>query len=95
MPRAGLAASIVHRVPRLTHRQQEVLALIAEGLPNKVISRRLNLAENTVKAHAAALYRALGVTNRTQALFHLARQQGGNATPAANASTVAEMAAAA
>jgi DNA-binding NarL/FixJ family response regulator len=77
VPRAAVSASIVQRAPRLTHRQQEVLSLIAEGLPNKVISRRLNLAENTVKAHAAALYRALGVANRTQALFHLTRQRGG------------------
>jgi DNA-binding NarL/FixJ family response regulator len=79
-PRAVVSAAFVQRAPRLTVRQQEVLGLIAEGLSNKVISRRLNLAENTVKAHAAALYRALGVANRTQALFHLARSRGETVT---------------
>jgi DNA-binding NarL/FixJ family response regulator len=78
--RAATSALLL-RAPRLTKRQQEVLALIAEGLPNKVISRRLNLAENTVKAHAAALYRALGVANRTQALFQLTRMDAAEIGP--------------
>jgi DNA-binding NarL/FixJ family response regulator len=91
-PCAALPAALLRRAPRLTIRQQEVLALIAEGLSNKVISRRLNLAENTVKAHAAALYRALGVANRTQALFHLARQRGETLMPSRTAPAVARAA---
>jgi len=59
-PRAG-------DLDRLTKRQREVLSLIAEGLPNKEIARRLNISEATTKIHAGALMRALGVRNRTEA----------------------------
>lgn len=52
---------------RLTPRQREVLTLIAEGLHNKEIARRLNISEATTKIHAGALMRALGVRNRTEA----------------------------
>jgi DNA-binding NarL/FixJ family response regulator len=48
----------------LTLRQQDVLKLIRAGKSNKEIARELGLSENTVKVHANALYRALGVHNR-------------------------------
>ena len=51
----------------LSARQAEVLKLIAQGAPNKVICRELGLAERTVKAHVTAVLRALKVTSRTQA----------------------------
>lgn len=57
----------------LTRRQIEVLALLVQGKPNKLICRELALAEGTVKTHAAAIFRALGVSNRTQAVFALSR----------------------
>jgi DNA-binding NarL/FixJ family response regulator len=57
----------------LTPRQSEVLALLVQGKPNKLICRELGLAEGTVKTHAAAIFRALGVSNRTQAVFALGR----------------------
>jgi len=57
----------------LTPRQIEVLALLMEGKPNKSICRALQIAENTVKAHMSATYRALGVTSRTQAVCKLAK----------------------
>ncbi len=57
----------------LTPRQMEVLALLAQGKPNKVISRELRMSEGTVKTHAAAIFRRLGVSNRTQAVFALNR----------------------
>src|SRR5262245_152318 len=57
----------------LTKRQVEVLALLVQGKPNKLICRELGLAEGTVKTHAAAIFRALGVSNRTQAVFALGR----------------------
>lgn len=57
----------LQEIVRLTARQREVLALIAEGLPNKEIARRLNISEATTKIHAGALMRALGVKNRTEA----------------------------
>jgi DNA-binding NarL/FixJ family response regulator len=52
---------------KLTMRQRDVLDLLAEGLSNKEIARRLKIAEATTKIHVAALMRALGVRNRTEA----------------------------
>ena len=51
----------------LTAREQEVLALLAEGLANKQIARRLGIAEKTVKAHLTSVFQSIGVTDRTQA----------------------------
>lgn len=53
---------------RLTPRQYEVLRLLCEGMPNKLISRNLNIATATVKIHVAAVLRELGVSNRLQAV---------------------------
>lgn len=53
----------------LTKRQIEVLQLIAQGKTNKDISRLLQVSENTVKVHVTAILKALGVTNRTQAVI--------------------------
>ena len=52
----------------LTPRQLEILALLCEGLPNKLICRRLNISGGTVKAHISSILRALGVTSRLQAV---------------------------
>lgn len=57
----------------LTGRQADVLALLVQGKPNKIICRELSLAEGTVKTHIAAILRVLNVANRTQALFALSR----------------------
>lgn len=51
----------------LTQRETDILALLSEGKSNRDISRALFLSEKTVKAHLAAVFRKLGVTNRTQA----------------------------
>jgi DNA-binding NarL/FixJ family response regulator len=51
----------------LTRRESDVLQLLAGGASNREISRQLFLSEKTVKAHLAAVFRKLGVTNRTQA----------------------------
>jgi DNA-binding NarL/FixJ family response regulator len=51
----------------LTQRQLEVLALMMQGKSNKVICRKLNLAEATVKNHATAIFKVLKVSNRTEA----------------------------
>jgi DNA-binding NarL/FixJ family response regulator len=67
----------------LTPRQIDVLALLVQGKPNKLICRTLNLAEGTVKTHTAAIYRALGVMNRTQAVYAVSRL--GIALPSADA----------
>ncbi|MEA2483463.1 MAG: hypothetical protein QOC55_1410, partial [Thermoleophilaceae bacterium] len=54
-------------VPELTPREREVLALLADGLPNKLIARRLEISEKTVKAHLTNIFHRIGVTDRTQA----------------------------
>jgi len=52
----------------LTRREGEVLTLVAEGLPNQMIGRRLHLTEGTVKSHLAHIYTKLDVTSRTAAV---------------------------
>lgn len=59
----------------LTPRQQEILLLLADGLPNKAISRRLGLSEDTVKTHLKALFQEFAVHTRT-ACVAAARQRG-------------------
>jgi DNA-binding NarL/FixJ family response regulator len=51
----------------LSAREREVLELLVEGLPNKLIARRLDISEKTVKSHLTRIFRELGVTDRTQA----------------------------
>lgn len=52
----------------LSPRQLQVLNCLARGLPNKLIAREMALSEGTVKAHLLAIYRALNVRNRTEAV---------------------------
>ena len=52
---------------RLTLREREVLVLLADGLGNQAIARRLGIAEKTVKGHMTAIFERLGVSGRTQA----------------------------
>jgi DNA-binding NarL/FixJ family response regulator len=57
----------------LSAREREVLVLVAEGLPNKLIARRLGISEKTVKAHLTSVFRAIGVDDRTQAALWAVR----------------------
>lgn len=57
----------------LTGREHEVLLLLAAGLSNRRISRRLGIAEKTVKNHLAAIFSKLGVHDRTQAAVYAIR----------------------
>src|ERR671918_2412049 len=66
----------------LTQREHDILALLAEGRSNRDIAQRLFLSEKTVKAHLAAIFRKLGVTNRTQAAM-MAVQMGVGPVPGA------------
>lgn len=59
--------------PLLTAREREVLEGVCLGEPNKTIARRLAISEATVRAHLGAVFRALGVTNRTQAALSARR----------------------
>jgi DNA-binding NarL/FixJ family response regulator len=58
----------------LTERQSQVLSLLIQGKPNKLIMRELGLAEATVKVHIGAILKALGVDNRTQAVIAVAQR---------------------
>ena len=51
----------------LSAREREVLSLVAVGLPNKSIARRLTISEKTVKAHLTRVFTVLGVSDRTSA----------------------------
>lgn len=57
----------------LTGRQAQVLALMVQGKPNKLICRELGLAESTVKIHITAILKTLKVNNRTQAVIAAGR----------------------
>ncbi len=57
----------------LTAREQEVLALLSEGLPNREISRRLVISERTVDHHVSAVLSKIGVSSRTEAAREAAR----------------------
>ena len=58
----------------LTHRQSEVMLLLAQGKPNKMICRDLRLSEGTVKVHVSAILKALNVHSRSQVIVELARR---------------------
>jgi DNA-binding NarL/FixJ family response regulator len=58
----------------LTSRELEVLALLAQGLPNKTIAHRLTISEHTVKFHVGAILAKLGAASRTEAVMLAARQ---------------------
>lgn len=92
---AAPAASIATPTGELTARQLQILALLCQGHSNKEIGLRLGLAVVTVKMHVSAIFRALGVINRTQAVLAARsmgvqamaeppRPQGGEADPGAS-----------
>ena len=55
------------RAGALSEREREVLSLVALGLPNKSVARRLQISEKTVKAHLTRIFATLGVADRTSA----------------------------
>jgi DNA-binding NarL/FixJ family response regulator len=58
----------------LSAREKDVLILLAEGLANKLIARKLEISEKTVKSHLTRIFRELDVTDRTQAALWAERQ---------------------
>ena len=77
-PKAARALLSARRAPGpaegLSEREREVLAMVAEGLPNKVIAQQLAISEKTVKAHLTSVYRQIGVSDRTQAALWAQRE---------------------
>ena len=73
----------------LTPRQAEVLSLLLQGLPNKMIARHLSVSVETVKDHVAAVLRALNVSSRTQAVLAVSQMKAsGSKGPSLMASAV-------
>jgi DNA-binding CsgD family transcriptional regulator len=70
---SGACPSALSDGPDLTERQRQVLALLLQGKPNKLISRELGLAQGTVKIHITAILKKLKVANRTQAALAASR----------------------
>ena len=64
---ALLPTSEVLLAEQLSEREKQVLRLVAAGLANKQIARRLGIAESTVKVHTGNIFRRIGVTDRTSA----------------------------
>jgi DNA-binding NarL/FixJ family response regulator len=74
--RRGVGAALTDigaAFPQLTTRHVEVLGHIVRGLSNKEIARALDIADGTVKQHANAIFRELGLQNRTEAVYLLAK----------------------
>ena len=58
----------------LTEREREILRLLAEGHPNKVIARTLGISEKTVKNHVSRIFQAIGVTDPRRAALWVQRR---------------------
>jgi DNA-binding NarL/FixJ family response regulator len=65
------------KIGDLSARQREILELVVEGLSNAEIAGRLYLSESTIKQHLRAVYKVLGVRNRTQAAKTMREHAGG------------------
>ena len=91
-PRAALALLPPRGAPKptpganLTPRERDVLSLVAVGLPNKSIARRLQISEKTVKAHLTRIFAALGVYGTSAVTAGNNARSPKNTTPAAIAS---------
>jgi DNA-binding NarL/FixJ family response regulator len=80
-PRGLLGYLLSHdenpKIGELSARQREILELVVEGLSNAEIAGRLYLSESTIKQHLRAVYKELGVSNRTQAAKTMREHAGG------------------
>lgn len=70
-----------HLVRRLSGREAEILTCLKDGAPNKVIARKLNLSEATVKVHVKTILKKVGARNRTQAALWAARHISADLKP--------------
>jgi two-component system, NarL family, nitrate/nitrite response regulator NarL len=75
VPASANLAATTPPAQALTLRQLEVISMLGRGFSNKEIARSLDVAERTVKAHVSAVFEALNVRNRTQAVL-VAQRRG-------------------
>jgi len=73
-PMGPIVGGVPGHLLGLTHRQADVLRLLIQGKPNKLICRDLRLSEGTVKVHVSAILKALNVRSRAQAIAELTRR---------------------
>ncbi|MEN9670813.1 MAG: hypothetical protein RL018_1090 [Pseudomonadota bacterium] len=64
----------------ITDRQAQILQAALKGMPNKLIGRKFDISEGTVKSHLSSVYRAMNVRNRTEALYAMAKRVDGKIT---------------
>ena len=76
MPRAGGLPADRRGGLHVTRRQREVLALLATGLTDKEVARRLSISISTVRTHLERFYEANGVRNQAQAVAAWLRHSG-------------------
>lgn len=74
LPAVGRAVDASTPLQALTAREIEVLGMLAEGLGNKAIAKRLNISEHTVKFHVSSIFTKLNASSRTEAVTLGARQ---------------------
>ena len=72
MRRAKNFSDIAETFSKLSARQQEVIALVCDGLSNREIAEELNVTEGAVKIHLHAIYEKLGIQSRTELIIALA-----------------------
>ncbi|MEV6480384.1 helix-turn-helix transcriptional regulator [Streptomyces sp. NPDC051576] len=70
IPAAPPTPGDLHAIPSLTHRERQVLTLLGHAADNREISRRLGIAERTVKAHLTNLMTKIKVSSRTEAALY-------------------------
>jgi len=74
--------------PLLTERQEQIVRMVAEGMPNSEISAKLSLSEHTVKNHLFRIYEKLGVSNRVELVLYATSNRAGLLGSALRAPTV-------
>lgn len=74
LPAVGRSVDASTPLQALTAREIEVLGMLAEGLGNKAIAKRLNISEHTVKFHVSSIFTKLNASSRTEAVTLGARQ---------------------
>jgi DNA-binding NarL/FixJ family response regulator len=66
VPSPGQSAATGNALTMLTDRERQIMRLVSEGLPNKEIGRRLNIADGTIKVHLHNIFQKLEISNRTE-----------------------------
>jgi DNA-binding NarL/FixJ family response regulator len=74
LPTSEFAPDFAAKAEALTPREIEVLELVAEGLPNKIIATRLGISDQTVKFHLSSIIGKMGASNRTDAVRRAMRR---------------------